>query len=74
MESTDKQFTGVMNALGQDGNYKSSMIPIKNRVNALDRGTKEANKALKEKLTKKGFDFWCDWGKNPEKRLNKNVS
>jgi hypothetical protein len=27
----------------------------------------EMNKALKEKLTKKGFDFWCDWGINPAK-------
>ena len=32
----DKAFTGVMNALGQDGNFKATMLPIKNRVNALD--------------------------------------
>jgi hypothetical protein len=27
----------------------------------------EMNKNLKEKLTEKKFDFWCDWGKNPAK-------
>ena len=28
--------TGVMNALGQDGNFAASRLPIKNRINALD--------------------------------------
>ena len=28
--------TGVMNAMGQDGDYAASRLPIKNRVNALD--------------------------------------
>ena len=32
----DAGVTGVMNAMGQDGNYKASQMPIKNRVNALD--------------------------------------
>ena len=32
----NQAFTGVTNALGQDGNFKATMLPIKNRVNALD--------------------------------------
>ena len=28
--------TGVMNAMGQDGNFSASRLPIKNRINALD--------------------------------------
>ena len=28
--------TGVMNSLGQDGNFAASRLPIKNRINALD--------------------------------------
>ena len=32
----NQAFTGVANALGQDGNFKATMLPIKNRVNALD--------------------------------------
>ena len=28
--------TGVMNAMGQDGNYSATRLPIKNRINALD--------------------------------------
>ena len=33
---SDGAMTGVMNSLGQDGNFKSGQMPIKNRVNALD--------------------------------------
>ena len=44
----NQAFTGVTNALGQDGNFKATMLPIKNRVNALDRGTKEAGKMLND--------------------------
>ena len=32
----DQAMTGVMNSLGQDGNFKGGAMPIKNRVNALD--------------------------------------
>ena len=28
--------TGVMNAMGQEGNFQASRMPIKNRINALD--------------------------------------
>ena len=28
--------TGVMNSLGQDGQFAASRLPIKNRINALD--------------------------------------
>ena len=45
---TDAAMTGVMNSLGQDGNYKSTHMPIKNRVNALDRNTKDNCKMLND--------------------------
>ena len=45
---TDAAMTGVMNSLGQDGNYKSTQMPIKNRVNALDRNTKDNCKMLND--------------------------
>ena len=32
----DAAMTGVMNALGQDGQYTHKQMPIKNRVNGLD--------------------------------------
>ena len=32
----DAAMTGVMNAMGQDGNYGANRLPIKNRINALD--------------------------------------
>ena len=32
----DAAMTGVMNAMGQDGNYNANRLPIKNRINALD--------------------------------------
>ena len=32
----DAAMTGVMNAMGQDGNFAASRLPIKNRINALD--------------------------------------
>ena len=32
----DAAMTGVMNALGEDGSFKASQLPIKNRINALD--------------------------------------
>merc|ERR1712166_1234578 len=44
----DQAFTGVMNSMGQDGNFKATNLPIKNRVNALDRTTKEAGKMLND--------------------------
>ena len=28
--------TGVMNSLGQDGQFAANRLPIKNRINALD--------------------------------------
>ncbi len=31
--------TGVMNAMGQDGDYTHKQMPIKNRVNGLDVST-----------------------------------
>ena len=31
--------TGVMNAMGQDGNFGAGRLPIKNRINALDVST-----------------------------------
>ena len=34
--AADAAMTGVMNAMGQDGNYAASRLPIKNRINALD--------------------------------------
>ena len=34
--AADAAMTGVMNAMGQDGNFAASRIPIKNRINALD--------------------------------------
>ena len=33
---SDQAMTGVMNSLGQDGNFTKAQMPIKNRVNALD--------------------------------------
>lgn len=35
----DAAMSGVMNALGQEGSFKATQIPIKNRVNALDVST-----------------------------------
>lgn len=35
-KQADAQMTGVMNSFGQDGNFKTTQMPIKNRVNALD--------------------------------------
>ena len=32
----DAAMTGVMNAMGQDGNFSAGRLPIKNRINALD--------------------------------------
>ena len=32
----DAAMTGVMNSMGQDGNFKANQMPIKNRINALD--------------------------------------
>ena len=32
----DAAMSGVMNALGQDGNFVATRLPIKNRINALD--------------------------------------
>ncbi len=32
----DAAMTGVMNSLGQDGSYKATQLPIKNRINAID--------------------------------------
>ena len=34
--AADAAMTGVMNAMGQDGNYAAGRLPIKNRINALD--------------------------------------
>ena len=34
--SADAAMTGVMNAMGQDGQFAASRLPIKNRINALD--------------------------------------
>ena len=34
--AADAAMTGVMNAMGQDGNYAAARLPIKNRINALD--------------------------------------
>ena len=34
--AADAAMTGVMNSLGQDGNFKATQLPIKNRINALD--------------------------------------
>ena len=36
LTGADAAMTGVMNAMGQDGNYAASRLPIKNRINALD--------------------------------------
>jgi len=44
----DAGVTGVANALGQEGNHKATQMPIKNRVNALDRNIKEAVKMLND--------------------------
>ena len=38
----------VANTLSHDGNAKGQILPIRNRVNALDRGTKEAGKMLND--------------------------
>ena len=32
----DAAMTGLMNSLGQDGEFKATQLPIKNRINALD--------------------------------------
>ena len=32
----DAAMTGAMNAFGQDGSFKATQLPIKNRINALD--------------------------------------
>ena len=32
----DAAMTGVMNAMGQDGQFKHNQMPIKNRINGLD--------------------------------------
>ena len=40
--------TGVVNSLGQDGGFKASNLPIKNRVNALDVSTKMNRLAYKD--------------------------
>ena len=40
----DAAMTGVMNALGQEGEYSHKQMPIKNRVNGLD----VSDKALTE--------------------------
>merc|ERR1719454_840305 len=44
----DQALTSVMNNLGAAGDFKATQIPVKNRVNALDRGTKEAGKMLND--------------------------
>ena len=36
--AADAAMTGVMNAMGQDGDFSASRLPIKNRINALDVG------------------------------------
>ena len=35
-DGADAAMTGAMNSLGQDGQFKASQLPIKNRINALD--------------------------------------
>ena len=32
----DAAMTGMMNSMGQDGSFKATQLPIKNRINALD--------------------------------------
>merc|ERR1719232_1900191 len=44
----DAAMTGVMNAMGQDGQFTHKQMPIKNRVNGLDRNSKEAIKLLND--------------------------
>ena len=34
--AADAAMTGVMNAMGQGGDFSASRMPIKNRINALD--------------------------------------
>ena len=34
--AADAAMTGVMNAMGQDGQFAATRLPIKNRINALD--------------------------------------
>ena len=36
MSAKDAAMTGTMNALGQEGKFAATQLPIKNRVNALD--------------------------------------
>ena len=42
----DAAMTGVMNAMGQDGNYGANRLPIKNRINALDVSTNSNTTSL----------------------------
>mmetsp|Transcript_22223 Transcript_22223/g.15850 ORF Transcript_22223/g.15850 Transcript_22223/m.15850 type:complete len:109 (-) Transcript_22223:192-518(-) len=44
----DTAVTAAMNSFGLEGNFKASQMPIKNRINAIDRGTKECLKQLNE--------------------------
>ena len=34
--AADAAMTGVMNAMGQGGDFSAGRMPIKNRINALD--------------------------------------
>ena len=34
--SANAAMTGVMNAMGQEGDFSATRLPIKNRINALD--------------------------------------
>ena len=47
-KQADQALSAVMNSLGASGDFKANQIPVKNRVNALDRGTKEAGKMLND--------------------------
>ena len=35
-QAANAAMTGVMNSMGQDGEFNASRLPIKNRINALD--------------------------------------
>lgn len=34
--AADAAMTGIMNAMGQGGDFAANRLPIKNRINALD--------------------------------------
>ena len=38
--AADAAMTGVMNAMGQEGDFVANRMPIKNRINALDVSSK----------------------------------